>query len=371
MSSAHARLVKALDRWIIEDAGSKNGTRVNGVARSRVQLVDGDVIEIGHTWFVFRDACGRGEPIDGAPAESLPDLPTFSPAFAARMLALAQVAPSEVSIVLLGETGTGKEVAARAVHAASRRPGPFVAVNCGAIPANLVEAELFGHRRGAFSGAVDDRPGLIRSAHRGTLLLDEIGDLPLPSQAALLRILQEREVVPVGETRPVTVDLRVIAATHHDLDALVSAGRFRLDLLARLSGLTITLPPLRDRREDLGLLIARLAPAGTTFTPAAARALFSYAWPLNIRELQQVLHAASVLASGSPVDLDHLPPSLHAPAPSARPLSSAVSRRHAQLIEVLRSERGNVAAVARTMKTTRAQIHRWAKKLGINLDSFR
>ncbi len=383
MSTRHARLVKVVDRWILEDCESKNGTFVDGRRQGRVALLDGDLIELGHTVLIFR-AAGAAAPDattpDGSAPQPLPGGPsTFVPDLAATLAALARVAASPVSVILRGETGTGKEVVARALHAASGLAGPFVAVNCAALPATLVEAELFGHRRGAFTGAVDDRPGLIRSAHRGTLLLDEVGDLPLPAQAALLRVLQEREVVPVGEIRPVPVDVRVIAATHRDLDAMSARGAFRADLLARLGGLTAMLPPLRERREDLGLIIAALlprasAPRDVTFTPAAARALFTHRWPQNVRELEKALGAAVALSAGHPIDRSHLPrPVADAKpdAPTARPLSAADSRRRAELDERLRAEAGNVAAVARALRTTRAQIHRWAKKLGIDLGAYR
>ena len=158
---------------------------------------------------------------------------------------MATFARSQVPVLVSGETGTGKELIASAIHQLSGRPGPFVAVNCGAIAPNLVESELFGYRKGAFSGALEDRPGLVRSSEHGTLLLDEIGDLPLAAQAALLRVLQESEVLPVGGTRPVKVDLRVVAATHRDLGALAAQDRFRRDLLARLDGARIMLPALR------------------------------------------------------------------------------------------------------------------------------
>src|SRR5262249_27731601 len=160
-----------------------------------------------------------------------------------------------LSVLLFGETGTGKEVLAGAIHRTSARTGAFVAANCGALPAALVESQLFGHVRGAFTGAVRDGPGFVRAADRGTLFLDEIGDLAPPAQAALLRVLEEYEVVPVGTTRAVHVDVRVIAATHRPLDQMAERGEFRQDLYARLAGFVQRIPPLRERREDLGLLV--------------------------------------------------------------------------------------------------------------------
>jgi pSer/pThr/pTyr-binding forkhead associated (FHA) protein len=238
MSTVHARIVRRDGGFHLEDAGSTNGSVCNGEAVTTVRLRDGDLVELGQTVFLFREI--RNE--EGLRSGDLdvtgvtPGLATLDPVLGPKLSRLARVASSGLYVMLLGETGTGKEVTARALHKLSQRPGPFVAVNCGAIPADLVESHLFGHVRGAFSGATRDEPGLVRSANYGTLLLDEIGDLPASSQAALLRVLQEGEVLPVGSTQAVKVDVRVISATHHPLDALVAEGRFRRDLYARLAG---------------------------------------------------------------------------------------------------------------------------------------
>src|SRR6266852_6634237 len=174
------------------------------------------------------------------------------------MRKLEAVAASTVSVVLQGESGTGKEVAATAMHRLSGRVGPFLPVNCGGLPETLIESELFGSRKGAFSGADKDRPGLFRSADGGTLFLDEIGELPASAQSALLRVLQDGEILPIGATQPIRVDVRFLAATNRNLDAQVARGLFRADLLARISGFAVWLPPLRERREDMGILIAAL-----------------------------------------------------------------------------------------------------------------
>jgi transcriptional regulator with GAF, ATPase, and Fis domain len=300
-----------------------------------------------------------------------------------------QVARSALPVVFSGESGTGKEILARAVHTLSGRSGAFVAVNCGALPETLVETELFGYRKGAFSGANEDRPGLVRSADQGTLFLDEIGDLPLPSQAAFLRVLQEREVLPVGGTRPIAVDVRLIAATHRDLDALVAEDRFRQDLFARISGLKVTLPPLRERREDLGLLIeALLARTGAppdhgVFDALAARALFRYDWPLNIRELERALAQAVVLAGDAPIGCEHLPDAvadaLAPPSADDEPLEPEAeaasgdeeSRLREELTRLLREHRGNISAVARAKGKARMQIQRWCKRFRLDPESFR
>jgi len=298
---------------------------------------------------------------------------------------LGQVAQSQVAVVIRGDSGTGKELCARAVHKLSGRGGAFVAVNCGALPDTLVETELFGYRKGAFSGANEDRPGLLRSADRGTIFLDEIGDLPAPAQAAFLRALQEQEVVPVGGTRPVAVDFRLCAATHRDLDKLVTRGDFRADLLARISGYTVTLPPLRERREDLGLIVGtllrRLFPDRAdevTFSSEAARALFAHEWPLNVRELEKALQAAVVLAAGEAVAVWHLPEAVRGAAldssssgGSAKPLSEEDRALRADLEARFREHKGNISAVARSMGKARMQIQRWVKRLGLDPESYR
>jgi transcriptional regulator with GAF, ATPase, and Fis domain len=312
---------------------------------------------------------------------------------------LAQMARSGVSVLVYGETGTGKELVARAVHQLSGRSGPFVAVNCGALPKTLVESELFGHKKGAFSGATEDRLGLLRSAHRGTLLLDEIGDLPPSAQPALLRVLQEREVVPVGASQPVSIDVRLVAATHRELGVLVDDGAFRADLLARLSGFTLTLPSLRARREEIGLLVADLlervdaeSARDVRFTLDAARALLLYDWPLNVRELEKCLGAAVVLAGKGAIKPAHLPDAVRLglarhPAPptdssdsgrvdderppAVRPLSNAEVRHRDELSALLREHGGNISAVARVLGKARVQVQRWVKRYQLDPESFR
>jgi transcriptional regulator with PAS, ATPase and Fis domain len=295
-----------------------------------------------------------------------------------RLGELRRVAASPVSVLATGESGTGKELIARAIHDISGRQGAFVAINCGAIPANLVESELFGYRRGAFSGAREDREGLVRRAHRGTLFLDEIAELPPGSQVALLRVLQEGEVRPVGASDAIAVDVRVVAATHQSLQVRIAEGRFREDLYARLAGFELCLPPLRERCEDLGSLIAsilvRLGPqaADVTLHPAAARALLTYPYPLNVRQLEQALRTAVVLSGGGRIDVAHLPESirLHRPAIGCglRPEDRAVRER---LIEVLRQTRGNVTAAGRAIGKAPIQVRRWCARFGIDLAAFR
>jgi transcriptional regulator with GAF, ATPase, and Fis domain len=231
---------------------------------------------------------------------------------------LAKLAPTPLSVLVLGETGTGKEVAARELHRQSPRAAkPFVAINCAAIPATLLESTLFGHERGAFTGAVRAQPGKFAQADGGTLFLDEIGDLPLELQAKLLRVLQERQVEPLGASKPVAVDVRVVAATHQDIDAAVRAGRFRQDLYFRLNGATLRLPPLRERGSaDLMRLaehFLRKAGSPARFSAEALRAMEAHPWPGNVRELEQLVTRAALLSEGDEIsvaDLDLAPAAL-------------------------------------------------------------
>ncbi|HEY3586603.1 MAG TPA: sigma-54-dependent Fis family transcriptional regulator, partial [Myxococcaceae bacterium] len=308
MSALHARLRRVLGRWVIEDAGSKNGLRVRDTPQRRAVLNPGDSIECGQTFLVFDEYPAEETPPALPPGAAELGCQSFHPDLLAGWSALARVAPTRVPVMLQGETGTGKELAARALHTWSGRGGPFVAVNCGALPEQLAESELFGVRRGAFTGAVEDRPGLVRSSSGGTLLLDEVGELPSLLQVKLLRVLQENEVQPVGAAQPVRVDLRVVTATHRDLAALVEEGGFRRDLFARLTGLEVEIPPLRDRRVDLGLLIPALlrragAPAAVHFSREAGRALFHWSWPHNVRELEKALALAVALAGDGRIEL--------------------------------------------------------------------
>jgi DNA-binding NtrC family response regulator len=381
MSSDHGCLRRDDAGWLLEDPSSKNGAFVAGQATRLARVGAGDAFELGHSLFLLETAALPPHlERDSRPAAVKPDsLATLHPGLAHDVEVLTRVAPSQVPVLLLGESGTGKEIFARAVHELSRRSGPYVAVNCGGLAPSLVEAELFGHKRGAFSGAVSDRPGYLRSAEGGTLFLDEIADLAPAAQAALLRALQEREVVPVGQSSAIPVDLRLCAATCRDLPAMVKAGAFREDLYARLMGLTVTLPPLRERRCDLGLLIAALLrrlPGGdrARLAPPAAYAMLCHSWPLNVRELERTLATALAISRGEPIGVEHLPDAWTArPTGVAEPPGPTASdeRLLDELVTLLTHHRGNVAAVARDLGKQREQIHRWARRFGIDLESFR
>lgn len=385
MSQSHARIKRAPGGWVLEDCHSTNGTRKNGVGVASSLLSDGDLVEMGRTIFMLRQALPcRPDDVDSeAPQLDVPgfeNLATLVPAHAGAVETLLRVAASPLPVLLLGETGTGKEVLARAVHAASRRAGPFVAVNCGALPQALVEGQLFGHVRGSFSGAVRDEVGFVRAASGGTLFLDEIGDMPMSSQAALLRVLQEREVTPVGATRAVKVDLRVVAATNRPVEALKAGPDFRADLYARLACYTHGLPPLRVRKEDLGLLVASLLRAATpdraekiTFSLDAGRAVCAYHWPFNVRELEQCVALAAVLAIQGHVGTDHLPNALRRGSGPVVSEGSAGARAElrGRLHALLTTTGGNVSHVARMLGTTRTQVHRWMRRFALDPNAYR
>ncbi|APO96006.1 sigma-54-dependent transcriptional regulator [Xanthomonas vesicatoria] len=318
---------------------------------------------------------------DGAPP-SLPEeddaLVGHSPAMRTVHKRIGLAAASDLPVLITGETGTGKELAARALHRASARANAaFVAVNCAAIPLELMESELFGHRKGAFSGATSDRIGLIREADGGTLFLDEIGDMPLPMQAKLLRFLQEGEVTPLGGRGAQKVDVRVLAATHRDLAAWVAAGQFRSDLRYRLNVVPIELPPLRERGQDVVLLaqyFLRIGQSGArTLSPAAQARVLAYPWPGNVRELRNVMQRSQVLVRGHSIEADDLDEALGALAPpQAMPaapdmqLPEAVARLEKQMIQdALVHSGGNRAEAARRLGIHRQLLYRKLDDYGL------
>ncbi len=391
MSTSHATIARRDGVFHLTDGGSTNGTRRNGAEVTSARLADGDHLQLGQTHFIYReivDEASRGNAGDLDPSSKAREplgFATLDPLYAKQLARLARVGASPLPTLLLGETGTGKEVLARAIHRLTGRPGPFLAVNCGAIPENLVEAQLFGHVKGAFSGALRDEPGLFRAAAGGTLLLDEIGDLPPASQAALLRVLQEEEVVPVGGSQTIPIDVRVIAATHAPLDQRMAEGSFRRDLYARLAGFVFEAEPLRERIVDLGLLIAGLVEQGRVVPPPrielddeVVSAMLRYRWPMNVRELQQCLAAICVLADDDGlVTLKELPSAIADAEPPATedaesgltgPSDEALRR---DLLGKLAETHGNVSEVARLMGTARRQVQRWLQRLEIDAESFR
>ncbi|MGC4091191.1 MAG: sigma-54 dependent transcriptional regulator [Polyangiaceae bacterium] len=271
-------------------------------------------------------------------------------------------------MLIRGETGSGKEVLAKLLHANGRREAkPFLAVNVAALPPELLESELFGHVRGAFTGAATTTDGLFGEAEGGTLLLDEIGEMPLTLQAKLLRVLQEREVRRVGEARPRQVDVRVLSATHRDLDALVAAGRFREDLYYRLKVFSLTVPPLRERREDLlplGRLFAdRLGVSELKISASARSILEQYAWPGNVRQLSNVIEHALAFASGSAIDTQHLPEEFEPRRRTSTGIFRTLAAVEQEHVEgVMRACDGNQMRAAKVLGIGRSTL--WRKLRG-------
>jgi len=311
------------------------------------------------------------------------DRPAVGEPASARLLALAdRIAGSDATVLILGETGTGKEGLARFVHARSPRvQQPFVAVNCAALPETMLEAMLFGHQKGAFTGASGAGEGLFRAAHGGMLFLDEIGELPLALQAKLLRALQEKEVLPVGATQTVKVDVRIVAAANRDLAAEVDAGRFRADLYWRLNVMPLTLAPLAERRQDVraiaAALILRHTPAGQMFawpTVAALDRLMAHRWPGNVRELENVLQRAILLRDGDRIEAGDL--QIHAAAPRHADPSEAVTGESVpdratslRLADIARSLQAR--AIEEALAATNGHRVRAAQRLGISERTLR
>jgi two-component system response regulator HydG len=306
---------------------------------------------------------------------------------------LEQASGLDITVLLNGETGTGKELAARAVHYHSaRKERRFVPVNCGALPAELVESELFGHARGAFTGAVGMKRGLFEEAEGGAIFLDEIGDLPLPMQVKLNRALQEKEIRRVGETTGLRINVRVIAATHRDLKAEVAAGRFREDLFYRLNVFPVVLPALRDRREDIPLLASHFLEKHARvlgrpldgFEPDALRALTGYPWPGNVRELENAVERAVAVGAGPRVALRDLPPDVKGSQEGAIPAEVLARMPYREaidlardrvtrdyLVALLRALDGNVTKAAERAGMARESLHRLLKRYGVRSDDFK
>lgn len=291
-------------------------------------------------------------------------------------LALARVAASNCTVLITGETGTGKELAAEFIHTNSaRRDRPFVCINCAAIPESLLESELFGHNRGAFTGADATYEGLLTAANGGTVFLDEIGDMSLPAQAKMLRVIERKEICRIGTTRPVKLDVRFVAATNQNLEALAEQGTFRKDLYFRLSVANIHVPPLRERKEDVFLLLKHY---GQEFMPAPGMCpiefsedslciLLRYDWPGNIRELKNLVESLSVAAIPGLIKPEHLPGKFRAVAESSTRVPADIERE--SLISALSWSGGNKAAAARRLKWSRMTLYRKLSKHRLRTES--
>jgi len=355
VSRVHCSIEVTSSRVLLRDRGSTNGTWVNGARVNQAELRSGAVVLMGETRLrVVGDADESTLVGESAPMRRLKE-------------DIVTLAPTSLSVLVHGETGTGKELVAKALHELSGRRGAFVPVNCGAIPRDLVESELFGHERGAFTGAVVRRAGLFQEAHGGTLFLDEVAELPVELQPRLLRVLETGLVRPVGASRDVTVEVRVVAATHVDLRTAVRLGRFREDLYYRLVGHQLETPPLRTRGADVALLARRfaaeagLARGGCELTERAIERLRKYDWPGNVRELRHVIRRA-VLLGGTQLDAEDLP--LEG---AGRPLPSATTYQQVErdlFQRALVRAGGNRRAAAQALGVPKStfcdKLNRWA-----------
>ena len=372
ISRVHAEIRQQGLVLVIADLDSTNGLFVNGVRTKEAVLTPNGVVRMGE--WVAVVTTGRDEEIIGPFGEIAPGY-LGGPRLRAALEPLRMVAPTELPVILEGETGTGKEGAATTTHAWSKRTGPFVAVNCAALPEGMAEGELFGYRRGAFTGAERNHPGFFRAAHGGTLFLDEIVELPPALQPKLLRALEQREVIPLGQTQPERVDVRVVCAAQIPLVEAVAEKRFRADLFGRLDGLTVKLPPLRARIEDVPYLFQQLlrrhAAAGAATPVPEARLieqLCLFDWPLNVRELDLLTRRLLATTAGSKtLKRSDLPERMRA-GPRPRPLPGAASAAAPEapraevtledLMAALRAHKGNVARAAAALGISRQKAYR-------------
>ena len=386
-SRHHAELVRHGPLVLLRDRGSRNGTFLNGARIAEMPLASGNIVRVGEWIGVVVDA-------DSTPAESgfqrIAENLLGGHELAQALEPAWRGAKSELPVVLEGETGTGKERVARAIHAWSERRGPFLAVNCAALPEALAEGELFGYRRGAFTGADRANPGHFQAANGGTLLLDEIGDLPAALQAKLLRVLEEREVLPLGESKPVPVDVRIVAAGQEPLRQAVTAKRFRGDLFARLDGITVRLPSLRSRIGDVPPLFRHfLAELSTGAVPVLEPRLIEqlclYDWPFNVRELELLTRRLVTLhAHEGTLKRSHLPPEMREVTPSQKGGASGDSSPPGPIMQVdraandlrlllaaLREHKGNVAHAAAAIGISRQRAYRLMSSSDVDLEALR
>jgi DNA-binding NtrC family response regulator len=384
MSRRHARISRgSTGEYFVSDLGSTNGTWLDGRCvplGASFKLQPGSILMMGGHVFVFRHV-SHDDLAAIREDWSCPfgPVPTLSPTLAVLTRKLSRLAPSDVDILLSGETGVGKEVHAEAIHRASGRKGPFIAINCAAIPDNLVESELFGYARGAHSTADRGKPGLIEQAEGGTLFLDEIGEMSPAAQTKLLRFLQSREFLTLGTTRQRRLDVRVIAATNRLIEVMretreTPTDGLRYDLAARLGPEPLSLPPLRDRAEDIGLLASFFSKSPLEFVPEAFQALFLHAWKGNVRELEKVVTLARVLAGeGISISLEHLPVPMSARI-EPKPVKPAIQRKRPtreELETLLSRHGGDVAQLAREIGRQRTLVWRWLRENQLKPQNYR
>jgi DNA-binding NtrC family response regulator len=367
LSGWHCVVARLGPRAVVVDCGSRNGTFVGGVRIGSCELQPGARITVGHTTIRVVGEAAREEG----------ELLGRSRAMVKLRESIAQLGPTRAPVLVLGESGCGKELAARALHAASGRRGEFVALNCGAIAPELVESELFGHEKGAFTGATAKRPGLFVEADGGTLFLDEIAELPLALQPKLLRVLEAGTVRAVGGAGERKVDVRVVAATHQELRARVKARAFRLDLYHRLAAVELRVPSLRERRDDVVLLARHFleqaaAESGPkVLSPAALEALSEHAWPGNVRELRNAIQRAAILGGAviEPADLQ-LDPDAAGPVDGTLSIDGrSLEEVEREVIEAaLRKAGGSRRAAAQALKMPKSTLCDKVRRYGIAVD---
>ncbi len=409
VSRNHCRIVREGDQYLLIDNGSTNGTFINRVRIREAFLHEGCTLTCGKTDIKFQPV---DEKLHIVPSdrERYGDIIGRDRSMREIYAILEKIAPTDTTVVIEGETGTGKEVVARTIHQQSRRnDGPFIVFDCGAVPENLIESELFGHEKGSFTGAISTRHGVFEMAHGGTVFLDELGELQLDLQPKLLRVLEQRELKRVGGGKPIKVDVRIVAATNRDLEAEVRAGRFREDLFYRLTVVRLRLPPLRDRREDIDLLARHFLAQGrfnrdrlggrkvTDFAPGISDCLHAYDWPGNVRELHNVVERAVSFAEADVVELEDLPDHIAYPRRSdgtahgdkTNPnivLPDAAARAHIKgpfkeakeqwvssfeedyIARLLEKNSGNISHAAREADIDRKYFRKLMKKYGISAD---
>jgi DNA-binding NtrC family response regulator len=379
VSSSHCRIVEEPDGYAVHDLGSKNGTFVDGVRIREAYLRSGCTIAVGHTELRFLEVGAEIE-IAARPGDRLRGLIGASARMRELYAIIEQIAPTAATVLVEGETGAGKEVVARTIHELSdRASGPFMVLDCGAVQPQLLEAELFGHERGSFTGAITARKGIFELAHGGTLFLDEIGELPLELQPKLLRVIDRKEVRRVGASMSFRVDARVVAATHRNLEDEVRERRFREDLFYRIGVIRLGVPPLRDRAEDIPLLIdhllrreattdgARQAPPAVSVD--ALSALCAHPWPGNVRQLANALAHAVSMCSGHTIRLGHLPAELRPAAGTTAPddFKAAKDRlvssfERAFVASLITKHDGNISRAARDASIHRNYFRQLARK---------
>jgi DNA-binding NtrC family response regulator len=388
VSRYHCKIVEEDQGYTLVDLGSTNGTFLNKIRIREAFLKPGSVIQVGKSEVRFHPVEEKVE-IEPSPADRFGGIIGRDVKMREIFGILEKIAPSGVTVVIEGETGTGKEVVSRAVHEASpRRGGPFMVIDCGAVPASLIESELFGHERGSFTGAIMTRQGLFEMAHGGTVFLDEIGELSLDLQPKLLRVLEQREIKRVGGTKAIPIDVRVIAATNRNLEREVREGRFREDLFYRLSVVRIFVPPLRDRREDIPLLVKHFLkthglnrdadgrPRVTKVDRDAMDAMKTYDWPGNVRELVNVLSRAVSFSEGGRLAVEDLAPHVRGEPEDVRadlslPFKEAKERWVASferdyLVALLKKHRANISHAAREADIDRKYFRKLMRKYRIS-----